>query len=102
VLGHKWLGSVPLFQAFASLSFAYAVGYLPSTLMQSAGRYREISLVRITCTGIFVGALTCFPAVRSPVAVAWIVQATWVIQGLALLFLYRDLLREQKPILRQS
>jgi O-antigen/teichoic acid export membrane protein len=85
VFGPKWEGAVPIFQAFASLSLAYAFAYLPVTLLWSVGRYREIALVRVCCLALFAGALFIFPGTRSAISVAWLVQATWLLQGLVLL-----------------
>jgi len=92
VFGPKWVGSVPVFRAFASLSLAYVFAFLPVTLMLSASRYREIALVRVACVALFAGALFLVPGTWSAVSVAWLVQATWLAQGLALLFFCRPLL----------
>ena len=94
VFGPKWEGSVPVFEAFASFSLAYAVGFLPATLMYSAGRYREAAIIRIACVGLFTSALFLVPGLRSVIDVAWLVQATWLLQGLVLLFRGRNLLAD--------
>ena len=94
VFGPKWESSVPLFQAYASLSLAYTFGFLPAALMLSERRYREIGIVRICCVALFVCALLVVPGTRSAVSVAWLVQATWVLQGLLLLFRGRSILKE--------
>ncbi len=91
VFGAKWESAVPLFQAYASLSLAYAFGFLPTTLMLSACRYREIGIIRISCVALFAIALIFTPGTRSAISVAWLVQATWVLQGLLLLFRGRSL-----------
>jgi O-antigen/teichoic acid export membrane protein len=85
VFGPKWEGAIPIFHAFASLSLAYALAYLPVTLLWSAGRYREIALVRASCLALFAAALFLFPGTRSAISVAWLVQAAWLLQGLVLL-----------------
>lgn len=97
VLGPKWNGAVPIFEAFASLSIAYAFAYLPITLLLSARRYRELALVRVTCVSLFAGALFFLPGARSASSVAWLVQATWLLQGLALLVPCRTLLFNDSP-----
>lgn len=96
VFGPKWESAVPLFQAYASLSLAYSFGFLPATLLLSACRYREIGLIRIGCVALFAIALIFVPGTRSAISVAWLVQATWVLQGLLLLFLGRSLLAGTK------
>ena len=96
--GPKWEEAVPLFHAFASLSLVYAVTFLPTTLMLSARKYREIALVRVTCVAMFAGALFLVPGARSATSVAWLVQATWLLQGLALLVPCRSLLLDEQPV----
>ena len=91
-LGPKWEGAVPVFQAFAGLSLAYMFALLPYALLLSARRYREIALVRVCCVALFAAALFVVPGARSAVAVAWLVQATLLVQGLVLLFRCRSLL----------
>lgn len=92
VFGAKWEGAIPVFQAFAGLSLAYAFALLPVALLLSARRYREIALVRVGCVALFACALFVVPGSRSAVAVAWLVQATLLVQGLILLFPCRSLL----------
>lgn len=92
VFGAKWENSVPLFQAYASLSLAYAFGFLPTALMLAARRYREIGIIRICCVALFAIALVFMPGTRSAIGVASLVQTTWVLQGLLLLFSGRSLL----------
>lgn len=94
VFGSKWESSVPLFQAYSSLSLAYTFGFLPTALMLSQRRYREIGIVRICCVALFVSVLLLVPGTRSAVSVAWLVQATWVLQGLLLFFRGRSVLKE--------
>jgi hypothetical protein len=65
---------------------------LPYALLLSARRYREIALVRVCCVALFAAALFVVPGARSAVAVAWLVQATLLVQGLVLLFRCRSLL----------
>jgi len=96
-LGPKWEGAVPVFQAFAGLSLAYMFALLPSALLLSARRYREIALVRVGCVALFAGALFVVPGARSAVSVAWLVQATLLAQGLVLLFRCRSLLVDPQP-----
>lgn len=94
VFGPQWEGSVPIFEAFAGLSLAYAIGFLPTTLMLSARRYREIGLIRIAFVAGFAMTLFLVPGLRSPIAVAWLVQATWLFQGIFLLIRCRKLLAD--------
>ncbi len=92
VFGPKWEDAVPIFKAFASLSLAYAVAFLPTTAMVAVQRYREIALIRVSFAALFVGVLFLLPGTRTPVAIAWLVQATWVLQGLAMFLCCRSLL----------
>jgi PST family polysaccharide transporter len=97
VFGPKWNGAVPVFEAFASLSIAYAIAYLPITLMLAARRYRELAFVRVVSVALFACALFFVPGTRSATSVAWLVQATWLVQGLALLFPCRSILLDDSP-----
>ena len=102
VFGPRWEEAIPIFQAFAGLSLAYALAYLPVTLLLSAGRYREIAVVRACCLSLFAGTLFLVPGTRSAISVAWLVQATWLLQGLVLLFPCRSILVDRKPGLTVS
>lgn len=94
VFGQKWESAVVVFEAFSGLSLAYAVALLPVALLLSARKYRELALVRMSCVVFFVVAIILFPATRSVQSMAYLVQATWVLQGVSLLFLCRSLLTE--------
>jgi len=102
VFGSQWEGAIPIFEAYASLSLAYACGFLPITLMLSGRRYREIGLIRIVCVGLFASVLFLVPGTRSAVSVAWLVQATWLLQGVALLVAGRFLLVDRHLGLRTT
>jgi O-antigen/teichoic acid export membrane protein len=48
VFGPQWEGTVPIFRAFAGLSLAYAIAYLPVTAMLAQMRYRGLALLFFT------------------------------------------------------
>jgi O-antigen/teichoic acid export membrane protein len=102
VFGPRWGEAVPIFQAFAGLSLAYALAYLPVTLLLSAGRYREIALVRACCLSLFAGTLFLLPGTRSAISVAWLVQATWLLQGFVLFFPCRSILVDPQTGLKDA
>jgi O-antigen/teichoic acid export membrane protein len=95
VFGPQWESTIPIFRAFASLSLAYAIMYLPITAMLAQGRYRELAVVRACFLVGFVAILLIFRASASPVAVAWLFQLMMVIQGLLLLFFIRTYFLDQ-------
>jgi PST family polysaccharide transporter len=84
LFGPQWENSVPIFQAFASLSLAYSIMYLPVTAMLAARRYREIGLIRLISVGGFALVLLLSPSRLSATSIAWLLQAVLIIQGLVL------------------
>lgn len=84
LFGPQWEKSIPVFEAFASLSIAYAVAYLPVTAMYAAGRFSETALVRLGSLAFFAGIAFAFRENLSVTAVAWSIQAVLVVQGLIL------------------
>lgn len=85
LFGPQWEQSIPIFEAFASLSIAYAIAYLPITVMYAAGRFSETALVRLGSLVVFAGAAFAFRQDISTTTIAWLIQAVLVIQG-AILF----------------
>jgi O-antigen/teichoic acid export membrane protein len=97
VFGPQWRPTVPVFRAFASLSLAYAISYLPMTVLLAQMRYRELAIVRAIFLFTFVVILVTLHQDFSVIPVAWLLQATLVVQGVVLLFLARSAFR-QPPI----
>jgi O-antigen/teichoic acid export membrane protein len=95
LFGPQWKDSVPIFQAFASLSLAYAIAYLPIAAMYAQKRFREVAITRVCLLFAFVVILVTFRARLSPIMVAWLLQAMFVAQGFVLLFLTRSFFRQQ-------
>lgn len=95
LFGPQWEDSVPIFQAFASLSLAYAIAYLPITAMYAQKRYKEIAITRGCLLFMFVVVLVTFRASLSPVMVAWLVEGMFVLQGIILLLFTRSFFRSQ-------
>jgi O-antigen/teichoic acid export membrane protein len=97
VFGPQWRPTVPIFRAFASLSLAYAISYLPITVLLAQMRYRELAIVRVIVLFAFVIILLTLRENFSAISVAWLFQAALVVQGMVLLFLARSAFR-QPPI----
>lgn len=95
LFGPQWKDSIPLFQAFASLSLAYAIAYLPIMAMYAQKRYKETAITRACLLFVFVVILVIFRARLSPIMVAWLFQAMFVAQGIVLLFLTRSFFNPQ-------
>ena len=95
LFGPQWKDSVPVFQAFASLSMAYAIAYLPIMAMYAQKRYKEIAITRGLLLLVFVVILATFRARLSPIAVAWVLQAMFVAQGIVLFFFTRCFFQER-------
>lgn len=93
VFGPQWEATIPIFRVFASLSFAYAVAYLPVTVMLAEKRYRELAVVRATMFLVFALVVLVFRESVSATCIAWLVQIALVVQGLILLFLARSAFR---------
>jgi O-antigen/teichoic acid export membrane protein len=100
VFGPKWEGAVPIFEAFAGLSLAYAIALLPTTAMLAMRRYREIALIRASSVTVFAGTLFFLPGTRTAVSVAWLVQVTWIMQGLVMFLRCRSLLVDSQAPFR--
>jgi O-antigen/teichoic acid export membrane protein len=98
VFGPQWEGAIPMFRAFASLSLAYAIAYLPMTAMLAQRRYREIGIVRVSLLLAFVVILLTFRESLSAIVVAWLFQGMLVAQGIALFFLTRSFFREHSRV----
>lgn len=98
LFGHQWVPTVPIFRAFASLSLAYAVAYLPITALYSQKRYHEVAVVRLAILIIFVVILLFYRQNLSAVFVAWLLQALLIGQGVILLFRARSVFRERAKI----
>lgn len=90
LFGPQWKDSVPMFQALASLSLAYAIAYLPIAAMYAQKRYKEVAMTRACLLFVFVVILVTFRTSLSPVMVAWLLQAMYLAQGIVLLFLTRS------------
>ena len=97
VFGPKWEPTIPVFRAFASLSFAYALAYLPITIMLAQRRYRELALVRAIILLTFVITLFALREHLSATSVAWLLQGALVFQGVALMFVARSAFRLTQP-----
>jgi len=95
VFGPQWEASVPVFRAFASLSLAYAIAYLPITAMLAQKRYREVAVVRASVLVTFGVILLTFRQSLSMILVAWVLQALLIAQGVVLLFLTRSAFRQR-------
>ena len=57
VFGQQWRPTIPVFRAFASLSLANAIAYLPITVLLAQRRYRELDSVRALVLLTFVAIL---------------------------------------------
>jgi lipopolysaccharide exporter len=90
VFGPQWEGTVPIFRAFASLSLAYAISYLPITVLLAQMRYRELATARLILLVLFFVVLVGFRRSFSAVSVAWAFQGVLVLQGAVLLWLARS------------
>jgi PST family polysaccharide transporter len=97
VFGPQWYPTIPIFRAFASLSLAYAIAYLPITAMYAQKRFREVAIVRTTMLFAFVVVLFACRQSASMIVVAWLLQALLIIQGVALLFLAHPFFRQRSP-----
>ena len=95
VFGPQWEASVPVFRAFASLSLAYAIAYLPITAMLAQKRYREVAVVRASVLVIFGVILLTLRQSSSMILVAWLLQALLMAQGVVLLFLMQSAFRQR-------
>jgi O-antigen/teichoic acid export membrane protein len=89
VFGPQWYPTIPIFRAFASLSLAYAIAYLPITALYAQKRFREVAIVRTSMLFVFVAVLFACRESASAIVVAWLLQGLLIIQGIVLLFLAR-------------
>jgi teichuronic acid exporter len=94
VFGPQWSATIPIFRAFASLSFAYGLAYLPITAMLAQMRYQELAIVRGIVFLIFVTFLLIFRENLTAVSIAWVLQCMLILQGIALLFFARSSFRQ--------
>ena len=97
VFGSKWIGAAPVFKAFAGLSLAYAISQLPTAAMVAVQGYRQIGVIRFCGLLTFVSVLALLPQLRNLIAIAYLVQMSWVLQGVAMLFCARSLLFVSDP-----
>jgi O-antigen/teichoic acid export membrane protein len=95
VFGPQWEATAPVFRAFASLSLAYAITYLPITVLLAQKRYREVAIVRALILLMFVAALLAFRENISATSVAWLLQGTLALQGMILLFFARTAFQQR-------
>jgi O-antigen/teichoic acid export membrane protein len=95
VFGAQWEGTVPIFRAFAGLSLAYAIAYLPVTAMLAQMRYRGLAIIRSIVLFAFIIVLLTLHKDFSVISVAWLLQGMLVLQGVALLFFTRSFFRRR-------
>lgn len=92
LFGPQWEGAVPIFRAFASLSLAYAIAYLPIATMLAARRYAALGSVRLGALLLLAGVLFVWRNAISVVDLAWLLQGALVLQGVVLFALGRSFL----------
>jgi PST family polysaccharide transporter len=101
LFGRQWAPTIPIFRAFASLSLAYMIAYLPMTVMLAHRRYRELGIVRLGALVAFVAIVLLCREHLSPTSVAWLLQGTLAMQGLILLYLGRSSFQEHTDAIPQ-
>jgi len=84
IFGSQWTEAIPLFRAFASLSFAYAVFYLPTTFLLNQRRYAVLAIVRLVGLCLMIGLLLLPENRGDAVRMAYAVQLSFLIMAAAL------------------
>jgi O-antigen/teichoic acid export membrane protein len=97
LFGPQWTGAVPAFEAFASLSLAYAISYLPAAIHLATRDYSRLGVVRFAMLLVVVAVLFLFRHSINPVQVAWLIQGALVVQGCVLFLLGRPFLTRRVP-----
>jgi hypothetical protein len=68
----------------APLSLALSIAYLPSTLAIAHRAYAELAVVRVVTLLAFGATAVLLGSKMTPVIMAWLLQLTLVVQGIAL------------------
>jgi PST family polysaccharide transporter len=84
LFGPQWQNAVPVFEAMAPLSLALSIAYLPSTLAIAHRAYAELAVVRVVTLLAFGATAVLLGSKMTPVIMAWLLQLTLVVQGIAL------------------
>jgi O-antigen/teichoic acid export membrane protein len=90
--GPQWEGAVPIFRAFAPLSLAYAMAYLPAVTLLAAQRYRVLGMVRAGTLIAFLGIILATRGAVTATTLAWLLQGALAVQGILLFMLGRSFL----------
>jgi lipopolysaccharide exporter len=84
LFGEQWTSAVPVFEAMAPLSLALAAAYFPITIALANSLYKTLALVRVFCVCCFAGVVALISNVMDAVVMAYLLQATLILQGFLL------------------
>lgn len=84
LFGPRWSAAIPLFEAFAGLSFAYGISYLPAAALLGARRYRALGALRATFLVLLGVGFLAFGARMTTQQIAYYVQGCLLAQGVVL------------------
>ena len=86
IFGTQWVGAIPSFEAFAWLSLAYGLLYMPTTMLLARGKFRALALCKsiglvLLCAALGIIGLA---GTVSSVSVAYCFLGVLVLTGLAI------------------
>jgi O-antigen/teichoic acid export membrane protein len=87
LFGPQWSSAIPVFEAMAPLSLAISAAYLPTTFAMARRAYYVLAATRIVTLAFFMVTALMMRGQMSAVLMAWLLQGTFLLQGILLCLL---------------
>ncbi|MEM7392576.1 MAG: oligosaccharide flippase family protein [Verrucomicrobiota bacterium] len=84
IFGAHWAGSIPYFEAFAGIALCHGFFRIPLVLLCAHKEFASIGVVRLFGSGFLLIYLLNWASVENLIAIAYLLQAILIVQGLAL------------------
>lgn len=85
IFGSQWAPAIPFFKAFATLSVAGALLYIPVAIAVAFSRFRLIALARLALQGAFLGGFLLMGKPPEPTHIAIGFQGALIVAGAIIL-----------------